>query len=71
MDWQVLVKNWKLICFVAALFVVFGDGTPHVEALPAQYRPTTVSMLQVSGAQTPHTSPGTFSFNASHPWVTK
>jgi acyl-CoA thioesterase len=70
MDWRKRIKNWKLICFVAALFAVFGDAAPHVEPLPAVYGPTTVSVLQVSGAQTPNTFSHTVSFNADS-WVTK
>lgn len=70
MDWRKHVKNWKLICTVALIFALCGEGGAHVELLPAEYGPTTVSVLQVSGANTPNTSPGIISLRF-HPWLSR
>jgi hypothetical protein len=64
MNW----KNWKLICFVAALFAVFGDAAPHLDPMLPDYGPTTSFTLQVSGANTPNVAAHTVTL---HPWVTK
>jgi hypothetical protein len=70
MDWRKL-RDWKLLCFIAALFTVFGDAVPHVEPLLPQYGPTTVSAFQISGGgQVANTSPGYYSF-ANHPWLSQ
>ena len=65
MDW----KNWKLIWAVVLIFLLCGEAAPHVEPLLPEYGPTTISTLQVSGANMPNVSAGVYSWN-SHPWIT-
>ncbi len=57
------LKKWKLSWALALIFLLCGHATPHVEPLPATYGPTTAFTLQVSGANTPNTSPGVYSWS--------
>jgi hypothetical protein len=72
-DWKRQFKDWKLAVALALIFALCGgEAAPHFELLPAEYGPTTVASLQVSGGQTPNTAPGMYSYswNSNHPWTT-
>jgi hypothetical protein len=62
-------RNWKLMWALVLVFLICGHAAPHIELLPAEYGPTTVAALQISGGQTPNTSPGFSSWSSNHPWT--
>jgi len=63
------IRNWKLMWALVLVFLLCGHAAPHVELLPAEHGPTTTFVLQVSGAQTPNTSPGFYSWSSQRPWT--
>jgi hypothetical protein len=61
-------KDWKLICFIAALFLVFGHDAPEPR-LP-DFVPSTSVEIQITGGQVSNVKVGEYSLN-SHPWNTR
>jgi hypothetical protein len=70
MNWRKRTKNWKLMCFVAALFVVFGHAL-HIEPRVPDFAPSTAVEIQITGGQVTNVTVGTYYSGTSHPWLTK
>jgi hypothetical protein len=73
MDWRKRMRQWKLICFVAALIAVFGH-TPHIEPRLPDFVPYTTVEIQITGGQVTNVNAQTVSNTYSltgHPWLTK
>jgi len=68
MNWRKRAKNWKLMCFVAALFAVFGHA-PHIEPRVPDFVPSTTVEIQITGGQVANVTAQTW--NSNHPWLTR
>jgi hypothetical protein len=67
MDLQKRVKKWKLMCFVAALFMVLGHA-PHIEPRVPDFVPSTAVEIQITGGQFTNVAAHVVT---NHPWVTR
>ena len=71
MNWRKRAKKWKLMCFVAALFTVFGHA-PHIEPRVNDFAPSTTVEIQITGGQVTNVAAQISSFSwTSHPWQSR
>jgi len=56
------------MCFVAALFVVFGHA-PHIERRVPDFAPSTSVEIQITAGQVTNVTAGMYSWSG-HLWVT-
>jgi hypothetical protein len=63
MDWRKEIKEWKPVWALMLIFALCDHAAPHVEPQLPDFVPTTVSVIQVSGA---NVSAGMYSWSSQH-----